>query len=563
MHDIVTRDGVVIDGSGGTRFRADVAITAGKIVEVGQVDDSAHEEIDAGDLVVTPGFIDGHTHMDAQVFWDPAGSSSCYHGVTSVVMGNCGFTLAPAHDDARSLVLANLERAEDIPLDVMTAGIDWTWQTFAEYLAAVERQPKAINYATAVGHSALRTWAMGERAFDEPASEADMRAMTRELRSAISAGAIGFSTSRTSQHLTPDGRPVASRVATWDEVRRLTTTMRDAGGRMLEIALELGNESAPAVQSDEDCRRLHDLAVETGAVVTFGAPPLRAGDRHLLDLIERTLADGGAMYGQSHSRGVSSLLSFRTRLPFDRLPEWSELRALPLEEQAVVLRDPEHRRRLVNAAVNSSIPDGVAAETRRPDYDKIRVLDQPLPPNPTVRQVADARGVHPVEAMILLALESNFDQFFVQPLSLCDHDELLTFLRHPGTVMTFSDSGAHVSQIMDSSIQTHFLAHWVRAEGAFTLEEGVRMLTSVPARIWGFHDRGRIAVGAAADINVFDPATVGPCMPQVVDDLPAGGRRLVQNAQGIEVTVVGGAVTLRRGQPTGARSGQLLRGPFK
>ena len=268
------------------------------------------------------------------------------------------------------------------------------------------------------------------------------------------------------------------------------------------------------------------------------------------------------MIGQSHSRGISVLLSFKTKLPFDVLPEWEPVRALPIEEQKHALRDPDTRARLIRAATegNYSAWRGIGAQPRKPDFEGIRVYERGLPPNPTIGDVARARGVHPSEAMIDLALESDFDVMFIQPsMYPQDPDVTLAVMKHPRTVMTFSDSGAHLSQIADSSIHTHLLGHWVRDRQQLTIEEAVRMITLAPAVAWGFADRGLVREGMRADLNVFDPQTVGPAVPHVVNDLPAGGRRLVQKAVGFKATVVNGALTIDAGAHTGVAPGRLLR----
>ena len=280
-YDLVIKNGVVIDGSGMPRYRGDVGVIGGRIAAIGRIRESAREVIDADGQVVAPGFVDGHTHMDAQVFWDPLGTCSCWHGVTSVVMGNCGFTLAPCAKSDRHLVVRNLERAEDIASEAMDAGIDWTWTTFPEFLTAVDGLPKGINYAGYVGHSALRTYAMGERAFDKAATEDDLRAMERELRQALTAGAMGFTTSRSPSHETPDRRPVASRVANWDEVRRLVGVMGEMNAGIFEIAGERFND--PAGLRDYHVR-LRDLAVDDGAAHHVGPVQPPRGPDPLADV---------------------------------------------------------------------------------------------------------------------------------------------------------------------------------------------------------------------------------------------------------------------------------------
>ncbi len=564
-YDLVIKNGWVIEGSGLPRYRADVGVTHGRIAAIGRIRESAREVIDAEGQVVAPGIVDGHTHMDAQVFWDPLGTSSCWHGITTVVMGNCGFTLAPCAKADRHLVMRNLERAEDIAAEAMEAGIEWRWTTFAEFLDAIESLPKGINYSGYLGHSALRTFVMGERAFEQAAGEDDLGAMERELRDALRAGAIGFTTSRSPSHETPDGRPVASRVASWDEVRRLVGVMGELNAGIFEIAGEgvdraLGDPGLRDYQA-----RLLDLAVESGRPVTYGLFSRREAPevwRTYLDLLEETAAAGGRMFAQVHSRALAAVLSFKTQLPFDRLPVWKELRALPLEEQKHRLRDPALRRRLVEAARERDKRRAIGTEARPAVYEWLFVMDTVEGPHRSVAEVARERGVDPVEAMIALALEKDLELFFLQPIANENQDYALELIKHPRTVVTFSDSGAHVSQLMDASLQTHLLSHWVRAKQALTLEEAVRMLTFDTATHWGFADRGLIRAGLAADLMVFDPDTVGPEMPEVVNDLPAGAKRLVQRARGISATVVNGEILLRDGKHTGALPGRLLRGPL-
>ena len=564
--DLVIKNGWVVDGSGLPRYRADVGVARGRIVTIGRVRESAREVLDADGLVVAPGFVDGHTHMDAQVFWDPLGTCSSWHGVTTVVMGNCGFTLAPCARADRHLVVRNLERAEDIAAEAMDAGIDWTWTTFRQFLDAVESLPKGINYAGYLGHSALRTYVMGERAFEKAAGEDDLVAMERELRDGLSAGAIGFTTSRSPSHETPDRRPVASRLATWAEVRRLVGVMGEMNAGIFELAGEAVGRTADDLDGLREYHgRLRDLAVETGRPVTWGLFSRREAPgiwREYLTLLDETAAAGGRMFAQVHSRALSVVLSFRTNLPFDRLPVWRELRALPLDEQKRRLRDPELRRRLVQAARERDERRAIGAEARPASYEWIFVMDTVEGPHRSLAEIAHERGVDPVEAMIDLALEKDLERFFLQPIANEDQEHALELIKHPRTVVTFSDSGAHVSQIMDASLQTHLLSHWVRAKQALTLEQAVRMLSFDNATAWGFSDRGLIREGFAADLVVFDPDTVGPEMPDVVSDLPAGARRLVQRARGISATVVNGEVLLRDGKHTGALPGRLLRGPL-
>ena len=558
--DLVVRNGTVVDGSGLAPYRADLGVTDGVIVAIGRLAERGRTEVDAEGQVVTPGFIDGHTHMDAQLFWDPLGANSCWHGVTTVVMGNCGFTLAPVRDGARPLVVRNLERAEDIDPAALAEGIAWDWQTFPEYLAAVDARPKAVNYAAQVGHSALRTWAMGERAFEEEATEDDLVAMEGQLAEAVAAGAIGFSTSRSEHHETSDNRPVASRLASWEEVARLVGVMGSLGTGIFEGA-DAGMSSPDPEVRRHSLDRMTDLAAVSGVTMTFGMVATRASG-YLLDYLDEAAAAGGRMIAQTHCRGISVLLSLRTRLPFDLLTAWQGLRRRPVAQQLATLSDPERRAPFVDAAVHADYDTftGVGAQARPPDFEGIRIYRRGLPPHPSVAEEARRRGVHPAEAMIDLCVESGGDQLFIQP-SRYPQDEtvLLRALRHPRAVMTFSDAGAHLSQIADASIHTHLLGHWVRQRQEFTLEEAVRMVTLAPAVAWGFTDRGLVRAGMAADLTVFDPATVGPSVPVLVDDLPGGGLRLEQRSEGFLATVVNGRVTIAGGVHSGDSPGRLLR----
>jgi N-acyl-D-aspartate/D-glutamate deacylase len=563
MYDLVIRNGTVVDGTGLPSYRADVAVSGDRIVAIGRIKERGKEEIDATGHVVTPGFIDGHTHMDAQVFWDPLGSCSCWHGVTSVVMGNCGFTLAPGSAKQREMIVSNIVRAEDISVDAIEAAIKWDWTSFREYMDVVDKLPKAINYAAQIGHSALRTHVMGKRAFEQKATADDLGAMENELLDAMDAGAIGFTSSLSTAHKLPepDNRPVASYNASWEEVSRLVCTMGSTGRGIFEYAREREARSPdPAVRKAFN-DRLRDLAVQSGVPITFGLPAGSQGTEDSLKLLDETAKAGGRMFGQTHTRGISHLLSFRGRLQFDDFPEWAEIRSLPFDQQHKALSDPETRKRLIEATKRGGYRTG-GGEPRAPQYSNMYVLQDPVGNNPTVAQLAAKRGVDPVEVMMDLALESNFNQLFMQfdeaTVPKSDQEALAT-LKHPRTVMTFSDSGAHVSLIMDSSIHTHLLAHWMRDKGAFSIEEAVKMITLTPAVAWGFVDRGLVRQGCIADLNVFDPETIAPQMPTIEYDLPTGARRLKQKSSGILATVIAGKVAFRNGEHTGALGGKLLR----
>ena len=563
MYDLVIRNGTVVDGTGLQRYQADVGLNGDRIAAIGRIREKGKEELDATGHVVSPGFIDGHTHMDAQVFWDPLGSCSCWHGVTTAVMGNCGFTLAPGAAEQRDMILSNLIRAEDISAEAIGAAVKWDWTSFREYMDVVDKLPKAINYAANIGHSALRTHVMGARAFEQHALADDMGAMERELLDALDAGAVGFTSSLSSAHRLPepDNRPVASNHGSWEELSQLVCLMGTTGHGIFEYAREREARSKdPSVRKTFN-DRLRDLAVKSGVPITFGIPAGSPGTQDALNLLDSTANAGGRMFGQTHTRGISHVLSFKGRLQFDDFPEWAHVRALPIDEQRKVFSDPEQRKRLVDATKKGVYKTG-GGEPRKPTYENMYVMYSAVSRNPTVAELAAKRNVDPVEVMMDLALESNFNQLFMQfdetTVPKSDAEALAT-LRHPRTVMTFSDSGAHVSLIMDSSIHTHLLAYWVRERQEFSLEEGVKMITMTPAMAWAFADRGIVRQGCIADLNVFDPATIAPEMPTIENDLPTGARRLKQKSTGIMATIIGGKVAFRNGEHTGALKGKLLR----
>jgi N-acyl-D-aspartate/D-glutamate deacylase len=557
--DLVVKNGMIVDGSGLPRYRADIGVKDGKIAEIGRFNGVATKEtLDAEGRVVSPGFVDGHTHMDAQIFWDPIGTSSCFQGVTSVVMGNCGFTLAPCRAEEADLVMRNLERAEDISRAAMKAGIKWRWETFPQFLDVLEQLPKGINYGGYVGHCAIRTHVMGQRAFTDEATEGDLRAMIHHTQEAIAAGAHGFSTTRSVAHQTSDDKPVASRLATWAEFEALVKSM---GAGMVEVAGE--PRGADGHKARAYYEGLSKLSIESGRPITFGLFSRRTNPgawRTTFDIIERTCREGGRMFAQVHSRALNVLLSFETQLPFDKWEMWRDMRKLPLAEQKKWLLNADKRKQLVDIA--SKPYEGPAvngAEARPPQWDWIYAFTDMKGPHKSMADLARMKNTHPVELMIDMALEHDMKFFMIQPIANENQTEALELMKHPRSVVTFSDSGAHVSQIMDSSLQTHLLSHWVREKQAFTLEEAVKMLTCDNATQFGFHDRGLLREGMAADIVVFDADTVGARMPEVVTDLPAGAKRLRQKCDGMMATIVNGQVLLRDNEPTGNLPGRLLR----
>lgn len=567
--DLLIKNAILVDGSGGARYRADVGVKNGRIVEIGRIRDNAQRTIDADGLVLAPGFIDGHTHMDAQVAWDSLGSCSCWHGVTSVVMGNCGFALAPCKEQDREWFARCLEAVEDISTDAMISGIDWNWETFPEYLANVERLPKGLNYGMYIGHSALRMYVMGERALSETANDDDLKQMTFAVKEALQTGALGFSSSRASTHVTPDGSPVASRMADWSEIDQLVGVMAEHNAGIFQVGPDVSSGEA-----HQAClQRLGQIARESGRPLMFGALSTKQGvnpypwQSQLAD-IDKTVAAGGRMYGQATTRPIVAIFSIKSYLPFDALPTWKKIRALPVDEQKRQFADPDVRRRLIAEEADMKPRDdtfqgGGAATTdpRRPDYTNLYVLQSLEWNDPTVADIARKRNQNPVEVMLDLMLE-NEQQLFVQLLVNEQPDDVLGMLRHPRTLATFSDSGAHVCQEMGSALQTHLLSYWVREKQAFTLEEAVRMITFDNASAWELPDRGLVRKGYIADLVLFDEEKIKPCLPSVEQDLPGGARRLVQKADGITATIVNGKVTMENGNATGELPGQMLKGPL-
>lgn len=564
--DLVIRGGTVVDGSGLPRFRADVGVAGGRIAEIGRIRAPARRTVDADGLIVSPGFIDGHTHMDAQVAWDPLGSCSCWHGVTSVIMGNCGFALAPCKPEERAWYARCLTAVEDIPTEAIMAGVDWRWESFPQYLDAIESFPKAINYGAYIGHSALRMYVMGRRAMEEKATDADIERMRALVREALQAGAMGFSTSRSPTHTAPGDVPVASRVAEWREVERIAAVLSEEDAGIFQVA----PDTTSGARQRAFLELLKQLTLDLGRPVMFGTISSRQGEApnpwtyqtHWLDDVA---AAGGRIWGQTTTRSINAIFSLKSYLPFDVLPAWQKVRALPVPEQLRRLADPETRRALIAAEAQMKPRDNIfqgggAATTdpRRPDYDNLFALSGVDWDEPPVAELARRRNANPVEVMLDLMV-ANADQVFVQPIVNERPEEVLGLLKHPRTLATFSDSGAHVAQEMGSSLQTHMLNYWVRQRRAFTLEEAVRKMTFDIASAWDLRDRGLVRPGMAADLVLFDEATVKPRLPVVERDLPGGARRLVQKADGIAAVIVGGELTQEAGKDTGARPGRLMR----
>jgi N-acyl-D-aspartate/D-glutamate deacylase len=559
-HDLVIRNGTLVDGTGTPPCRADLAIDGDRITAVGEVTAAADQEIDATGCAVTPGFVDIHTHLDAQLAWDPSGTSSCWHGVTSVVLGNCGVTFAPCRPDDRAFLAEMMESVEDIPATGILEGLSWDWETYGEYLTEVDRWPKGINVGGMVGHCAVRVHAMGERSLDEePASEADVAAMSELVDEAIAAGALGFSTSRTLLHRVPDGRPVPGTWAAPAELLAYGDVMGRWGRGVFEAAPRLGErDSKDYAASRDEIAWMGELSRRSGRPVTFGlAHSFRRDDlyRRVLEFVHDENERGATVRPQTTARGIGLLFSLSHHTPFDGAPSWGALRALPLDEKLAQLGDAATRKQLIDEASDRptrEVLEGfyvIGPGAPRYDHDS----------DNTIVAVADRLGVTPAEAFIDLSLESDGQVLLNYPFLNQDLNAVDEMLADPTVVMGLADAGAHVGQIMDASQPTFFLTKWVRDRGVVSIEEGVRRLTSDTATLFGVEDRGVVREGAFADVNVIDLDNLTLHLPEYVHDFPGGAGRYVQRASGYRATAVNGVVTLLDDELTGAHPGVVLR----
>ena len=565
MHDLVIRNGTIIDGTGAPRFLGDIAIDGDTITSVGGTAGPGREEVDATGLVVTPGWVDMHTHYDGQITWDPYLTPSSWHGVTTVVMGNCGVGFAPVKPEMRNWLVGVMEGVEDIPGTALHEGIEWDWETFPEYMDALERSPHAIDYATQIPHSALRAYVMGQRGADnEPATEQDIAEMSRLVREALDAGALGFSTSRTLLHKSADGVLVAGTFATRDELFGIGKALGESGTGVYEIAaehLDLG--------TDFDWMR--DLATETGQPVVFNMSQTDQNPtlwRDLLTQLDDAAEQDIPIYGQVAGRAIGILMSWRaTAHPFALHPTFQALAHLPWEEQLAQLRDPDVKARLL---AEDPIVLGDFETFVTHSFHKMYAIDgatdyEPRPED-SVAAIATRTGRDPLDVAYDLLLERDGEAFLYFPLfNYADNDlELLhTLHSHPRTLMGLSDGGAHCGAICDAGMPTFMISFWTRdrKRGAtLPLEYMVMRQTSQTARFYGMHDRGVLAPGMKADVNVFDYEALDIDAPKLVWDLPAGGRRLLQRATGYALTVCSGEVIFRDGVATGAMPGKLVRG---
>jgi N-acyl-D-aspartate/D-glutamate deacylase len=558
--DLVIRNGTVVDGTGAPPRRADVAIRGQRIVAVDEAFDGVgRREIDAEGRTVTPGFVDIHTHLDAQLAWDPLPTSSCWHGVTSAVLGNCGVTFAPVADGGADFLAEMMESVEDIPQRAILEGMPWDWTSYGQYLEWIDRIDKGINVGGMVGHCAVRLAAMGERGMDEtPSSDDDIAAMAALVDEALDAGALGFSTSRTLLHVVPDGRCVPGTFADERELLAFGDVLGRHGKGIFEAAARLGErdreEGLPKTRAE--MAWMGEVSRRSGRPVSFGLvhssrrPELY---RQVIELAKEQNAKGANVRPQTTARGIGVLYTLANRHPWSGNQVWQDLAALPLTEQVSVLANPQRRAELIagsaKMAMNADhvyvLPEGDA------NYDCL--------PEQSLTAVAAARGRSPVEAFIDLNVETGGRVTLNYPILNQSFEAIQEMLDDPVVSLGLADAGAHVGQIMDTSQPTYFLTTWVRDRERWSLEDAVRRLTSDTADLFGIVDRGRLEPGRYADVNVLDLEGMRLPQPEYVHDFPNGAGRYIQKSQGYDYTIVNGQVFMEHGEHTGAFAGSTLR----
>jgi N-acyl-D-aspartate/D-glutamate deacylase len=559
--DLIIRGGTVVDGSGEAARQADLAIAGDRIVAVeDRIDGRAGREIDAEGRVVTPGFVDVHTHLDAQLGWDPLPTSSCWHGITSVVLGNCGVTFAPVGPGQREFLAEMMESVEDIPRRAILEGLPWDWTSYGDYLGWLDRTPKGINVGGLVGHCAMRVAAMGERSMVEGSGTADEIArMCQMAEEALRSGALGISTSRTFGHVVPDGRPVPGTWAGPDELLAFADVLRRTGRGLFEGAMRLGERDDEALtQTRAEVAVMGDISRRSGRPVSYGLvqsnrrPDLYA---QVIDFTKEQNAQGAMVRPQTTARGIGILFGLFNRTPWDRAPAFRDLRELAPTERLAAIRDPAWRARLIEDGAQARmmlgpdmifvLPDGPARYDCRPED--------------SLATHAARRGVSPVEAFLDLAVESHGTVNLNMPLLNQRLEAVEEMLDDPLVTLGLADAGAHVGQIMDTSQPTFLLTYWVRERQRWTVEEAVRRLTSDTADLFGFTDRGALRPGAYADVNVIDLDHLTLPQPEFVNDLPNGAGRYIQGSSGYDYTIVNGEIFMDHGTPTGTLAGRVVR----
>jgi N-acyl-D-aspartate/D-glutamate deacylase len=563
MLDLVIRGATIVDGTGAPARSGDVGVAGGRIVAVGAVDDQAAETLDATGLVVTPGFVDPHTHYDAQLFWDPSASPSNVHGVTSIVAGNCGFTLAPLRPGDGDYLRRMMARVEGMPLAALENGVDWSWEGFDQYLDRLDGGGIGVNAGFMVGHCALRRYVMGEDAIGKPASPEQIDAMVALLHEAIGAGGLGFSTTLSSTHSDGDGRPVASRHATTDELLALCRAVGEHEGTVLEGAFEGGLDKF----SDDEVELVADMAAAAGRSINWNVLTV---DSAVPDRVPRQLsaADvaaerGGRVVALTMPVLVPMNMSFGTFCALFLIPGWGDVLKLPIDEKRAALADPAVRARMAEQAQSEE----AGVFRRLTDWARYVIGDTYSTANDglqgrVVEDVAAERGIDPFDALIEIVGADDY-RTVLWPMPT-DNDDASWAMRKevwsdPRAMLGGSDAGAHLDRMCGATYTTRLLADCLRGRKLATLERAVQMLTDEPAQLFGLRDRGRIAEGYHADLVVFDPETVGAGHARLVDDLPGGSARLTAEAEGVVRVYVGGVATVVDNAGTGATPGRVLR----
>ena len=560
--DLVIRAGTVVDGTGGPERVADVGITGDRITEVAEPATLAgRRTIDADGLVVTPGFVDIHTHYDAQIAWDPLVTSSCWHGVTSIVMGNCGMTFAPCRADDHAYLAEAMESVEDIPARSILDGLAWDWETYGEYLASVDRHDKGINVGGLVGHSALRFWAMGERSLEPDASPTDdeLAEMVRLVDEGMEAGALGFSTSRTLRHVVPDGRHVPGTFAELRELGSLVDVLSRQGRGVIEAAPRFDGEGPSEPRARSELALMTELATRSGRPFTFSVTHTWANPTHhrlVLSLVHDARAAGAALCPQTTARGIGVLFTLDSGTPFDRHPSWQRLHDLDPAGRRAAIRDPAIRAELISDAAAEPSTERLA-EFYLTGVDDPHVIYD-CDPATELPRAARAAGVSMAEHYLDCLLRSDGDATVYWPILNPNLDAVAELLVDDAVVLGLADGGAHVGQILDASQPTWFLSYWIRERELMGRSRGVQRLTADGARLYGLTGRGVIEPGAYADVNVIDWDGLALPRPEFTHDFPHGAGRFTQRGEGYVATIVNGEVFMEAGEHTGVLPGALL-----
>jgi N-acyl-D-amino-acid deacylase len=554
-YDLLIKNGTVVDGTGAAPRRADVGIANGQIAEIGKITEGAKKTIDASDLIVSPGFVDPHTHYDAQICWDPYITSSSWHGVTTVIMGNCGVGIAPCKPEVREIAAWDLVNVEAIPFDVLSKGIKWEWETFPEYMDAAAKRGSGINLGFLAPLTPFRHYVMGEESMERAATKDETAKIKGLIKEAVTAGAFGFTTTTAPQHIGYKGRPLACRNASLDEYRAYANALRELGRGAMEVALT----KSVSIMSEEEYQFLDLLLTESGRPVTWLAL-LNRDD--LPEACQDTLRQAASLIRrggvpQVTCRPLIIQIELRNPFIFANLASWNPVFNQPKEVQAKIYRDTNFRNAFREALKK---PDIFSGKWERLEVKEVfNPAMKPLEGR-SVADIAKERGKDGVDTFLDLALEDDLDIQFTMALFNANEDRIPELISDPRTMVGLSDGGAHVDMLCDAGYATYMLGTWVRERSAMTLERAVQRITSEPADYFGIKGRGRLSPGMAADVAIFDFNTVGSARRgEMRSDLPGGGRRLVMPARGIEYTVVNGEVLYEHGKVSDTLPGQVLR----